>query len=179
MKKLYLLLPILFLIYWGCEDEKDTTPTEVTLWGVVYSVEDTDSLYLPYSGLTGEIPPEIGNLTNLTVLGLMSNQLSGEIPESICDLTNLTYLNLYYNQLTGSIPPEIGNLTNLTYLSLSNNQLTGNIPESICELTNLTWYSGFIIPTTPNSSIGNNQLCPPYPECIEDYVGVQDTSDCD
>ena len=34
MKKLYLLLPILFLIYWGCEDEQDTTPTEVTLWGV-------------------------------------------------------------------------------------------------------------------------------------------------
>ena len=23
MKKLYLLLPILFLIYWGCEDEKE------------------------------------------------------------------------------------------------------------------------------------------------------------
>ena len=55
MKKLYPLLPVLFLIYWGCED-KDTPPTEVTLWGEVYSVEDTDTLYLPYSGLTGEIP---------------------------------------------------------------------------------------------------------------------------
>ena len=27
-------------------------------------------------------------------------------------------------------------------------------------------------------SITNNQLCPPYPSCIEDYVGDQDTSDC-
>jgi hypothetical protein len=27
--------------------------------------------------------------------------------------------------------------------------------------------------------ISNNQLCPPYPSCIEDYVGEQDTSDCD
>jgi hypothetical protein len=27
-------------------------------------------------------------------------------------------------------------------------------------------------------NISNNQLCPPYPECIEDYVGVQDTSNC-
>ena len=35
MKKLYPLLSVLFLIYWGCED-KDTTPTEVTLWGEVY-----------------------------------------------------------------------------------------------------------------------------------------------
>ena len=33
MKKLYLLLPILFLIYWGCEepDDKDTTPPTVTI----------------------------------------------------------------------------------------------------------------------------------------------------
>ena len=30
MKKLYLLLPILFLIYWGCE-EQDTTPPTVTI----------------------------------------------------------------------------------------------------------------------------------------------------
>jgi len=97
------------------------TPTEVTLWGVVYSVEDTDSL------------------------------------------------NLYDNQLTGSIPPEIGNLTNLTYLDLTNNQLTGEIPESICNLVeNNCWFS-----------IHNNQLCPPYPSCVEDYVGNQDTSGCD
>ena len=26
MRKLYLLLPILFLIYWGCEDEKEDEP---------------------------------------------------------------------------------------------------------------------------------------------------------
>ena len=59
MKKLYLLLPILFLFYWSCEKtyelpswilptEEDTTPTEVTLWGEVYSVEDTDSLDLSF-----------------------------------------------------------------------------------------------------------------------------------
>jgi len=27
-------------------------------------------------------------------------------------------------------------------------------------------------------NISDNQLCPPYPSCIEDYVGEQDTSDC-
>ena len=144
MKKLYLLLPILFLIYWGCED---TTPTEVTLWGEVYSVENTTGLDLYNNQLTGSIPPEIGNLTNLT------------------------YLNLGDNQLTGSIPSEIGNLTNLTSLILSGNQLTGGIPENICDL-NIDW----------NNSdyfwISNNQLCPPYPSCIEDYVGVQDTTNC-
>ncbi len=34
--------------------------------------------------------------------------------------------------------------------------------------------------STGNSfNISNNQLCPPYPECIEDYVGYQDTSECE
>ena len=150
MKKLYPLLSVLFLIFWGCEEEQpeevDTHPTEVTLWGVVYSIEDTDTLYLPYSGLTGEIPSEIGNLTNLT------------------------YLNLRSNQLTGSIPSEIGNLINLTLLYLYENQLTGEIPESICDL-NINW-------SNLNFRIHNNQLCPPYPSCVEDYVGIQDTSDC-
>jgi len=103
-------------------------------------------LYLYFNELTGEIPPEIGNLTNLT------------------------YLYLSSNQLTGEIPPEIGNLTNLTSLILSGNQLTGGIPESICDL-NIDWSNYF--------NISNNQLCPPYPSCIEDYVGEQDTSDCD
>jgi len=139
MKKLYLLLPILFLIYWGCED---TTPTEVTLWGEVYSVEDTDTLNLESSGLTGSIPPEIGNLTNLEVLWLSDNQL------------------------TGSIPPEIGNLTNLIGLRLNDNQLTGIIPDEICNQGD------------SSPELEYNQLCPPYPSCIEDYVGVQDTTNC-
>ncbi len=26
--------------------------------------------------------------------------------------------------------------------------------------------------------IHNNQLCPPYPECIEEYVGYQDITAC-
>ena len=144
-----LLYPLLFisvLIYWGCED-KDTTPTEVTLWGVDYSVEETYTLDLSYNQLTGSILSEIGNLTNLEILYLSDNQL------------------------TGSIPSEIGNLDSLTYLYLSDNQLTGEIPESICDL-DIDWWveDGF--------NISNNQLCPPYPSCIEDYVGDQDTSNC-
>ena len=29
------------------------------------------------------------------------------------------------------------------------------------------------------SMIHNNQLCPPYPECIESFVGYQDTLECE
>ena len=167
----------------------------VYLWGEYYPL-NTTYLYLRDSGITGSIPPEIGNLTNLTYLNLQLNQLtgsippeignlinlesmsiswnqlSGSIPPEIGNLTNLTYLDLRNNQLTGSIPPEIGNLTNLIYLSLYYNQLTGEIPESICDL-NINWSS------SSSFRIYNNQLCPPYPTCVEDYVGEQDTSGCD
>ena len=61
-------------------------------------------------------------------------------------------------------------MSNLTTLLLQNNELSGEILETICDL-NVDW-------TSPNFKIYNNQLCPPYPECIEDYVGVQNTSNC-
>ena len=89
----------------------------------------------------------------------------------IGNLTNLERLILISNQLTGLIPSEIGNLTNLVWLGLSYNQLTGEIPESICDLNVEFSNSGHFL-------ISTNQLCPPYPPCIEDYVGYQDTSDC-
>jgi len=140
----------------------------VELWGDSYSIENTTTLSLQDNQLTGEIPPEIGSLTNLTHLYLQDNQLTGEIPPEIGNLTHLTGLLLYDNQLTGTIPTEIGNLTNLEVLYLSDNQLTGEIPESIC---NLVDNNCFIF-------IYNNQLCPPYPSCIEDNVQDQDTSNC-
>ena len=140
----------------------------VELWGDSYSIENTTTLSLQDNQLTGEIPPAIGSLTNLTHLYLQDNQLTGEIPPEIGNLTHLTGLLLYDNQLTGTIPTEIGNLTNLEVLYLSDNQLTGEIPESIC---NLVDNNCFIF-------IYNNQLCPPYPSCIEDNVQDQDTSNC-
>ena len=64
MRKIYPLLSVLFLIYWGCE-VYDTTPTEVTLLGKEYSIIHTTELNLINNQLTGSIPPEIDNLTNL------------------------------------------------------------------------------------------------------------------
>jgi len=42
----------------------------VELWGVCYSIANTTELGLHGSQLTGEIPSEIGQLTNLTYLQL-------------------------------------------------------------------------------------------------------------
>ena len=110
----------------------------VELWGECYSIENTAELDSSYIGLTGEIPPEIGNLINLGSLILKENQLSGEIIPEISYLTNLTQLDLGGNQLSGEIPPEIGSSTNLNILDLAGNQLTGTLPPEIGNLANLT-----------------------------------------
>ena len=96
------------------------------------------TLDLVQNQLSGVIPPELGNLANLTQLGLIDNQLSGTIPAELGNLANLTTLGLGSNQLSGVIPPELGTLSNLTWLALSQNQLSGSILSALGTLSNLT-----------------------------------------
>ena len=93
-------------------------------------------LVLSENQLTGSVPTWLGNLANLTVLSLGGNQLTGEIPTELGSLSNLTVLSLSDNQLTGEIPPELGDLANLEELYLSENQLTGCIPVGIAGVAN-------------------------------------------
>jgi len=89
-------------------------------------------------GWTGTIPPEMGDLSELTLLNFDENDVQGTIPSELGNLTNLTYLNLSTNSISGTIPPELGQLTNLVELILSANALTGDIPVGLGNLTNLT-----------------------------------------
>ena len=70
-------------------------------------------LHLSQNGLSGEIPPELGNLASLEGLDLHDNDLSGEIPPELGSLANLENLDLHENDLSGEIPPELGNLASL------------------------------------------------------------------
>jgi Leucine-rich repeat (LRR) protein len=158
----------------------------VELWGDCYNIENTTELIRSYSNNTTvgnippeigaltnltilklfingdgiEIPPEIGNLTNLEILSLGGNvYYSGSIPMEIWDLTNLRELRItsnYDTQLTGSIPSEIGNLINLEILSIGAG-ITGEIPPEIGNLTNLTFLSFYENQLTGSipSEIGN------------------------
>ena len=124
-------------------------------------------LELARKGLTGTIPEELANLTNLEKLALWENQLTGPIPAALGHLTMLNTLwlsnnrlsgaipsqwgaptgpspftalrelRLASNRLSGAIPPALGSLQELRYLSLGENQLSGSIPKELGNLTNL------------------------------------------
>ena len=95
------------------------------------------ALVLNFNGLSGEIPAELGSLSNLKELGLSINNLSGEIPAELSSLSNLEYLILYRNELSGEIPAELGSLSNLEHLVLTDNRLSGEIPAELGSLSNL------------------------------------------
>ncbi len=121
------------------DNENWTSDAPLGEWDGVSISDDgrVTGLFLNGNQLSGEIPPELGNLANLKRLDLYLNDLTGEIPPELGNLANLIELDLYYNQLNGEIPPELGNLANLTSLRLSENQLSGEMPPELGNLANL------------------------------------------
>ncbi|MEA3348992.1 MAG: sortase [Chloroflexota bacterium] len=126
----------------------DPNTSHCDWYGVTCSIGHVTRLYLYSNELSGNIPPELGNLSNLTRLYLGWNELSGSIPYELGNLSNLRGLYLDGNELSGSIPPELGNLSNLQSLDLGRNELSGSIPPELGNLTALEW----------GLDLGNNQL---------------------
>ena len=82
----------------------------------------------PLSEWYGVITDASGRVTELN---LDSNQLSGEIPAELGQLTNLDILALALNELSGEIPAELGQLSNLDRLTLIGNDLSGCVPDAL------------------------------------------------
>jgi internalin A len=116
--------------------------TTIELLALIDQAKQEQWTELDLSGqYLSELPPEIGELSELQVLKLGYNQKTRcnnyltALPETVAQLTNLRALDLGGNNL-GSLPVWIGQLTNLQSLDLSYNHLD-TLPESWSELTNL------------------------------------------
>ena len=145
-----------------------------------------ESLFFYQNQLNGNIPSELGNLSNLWHLYLQENQLTGSIPSTLSNLSHLRVFYLYDNQLTGSIPEEFGNLSNMKWMDFNNNRLTGSIPSTLGNLSNLATLLLNDNQLTGNipSSLGNlsnlvtlhlswNQLTGSIPEELGDLSDLQ------
>jgi Leucine-rich repeat (LRR) protein len=88
------------------------------------------------TGLSGELPTELGLLNSLTWLDLGYNFITNEIPTEIFSLKNLMWLALAENNLHGTLPMEMGAATQLVCLSLYGNAIQGKVPSGIYNLSN-------------------------------------------
>lgn len=100
---------------------------------------------LSVNRLEGELPSEIGDLTELTRLDLNENSaltttrgLFGSLPTEIGNLTNLTYLNLRDCSFSGELPDSFWSLTSLQDLNLGRNNFQGMLPADLGNLNSLT-----------------------------------------
>ncbi|KAJ4978939.1 hypothetical protein NE237_009719 [Protea cynaroides] len=119
-------------------------------------------LDLSDNAFSGEIPGNIGLLSNVQYLNMSRNSLVGGIPESIGELKTINVLDLSDNLLNGSIPSDIGGTVSLKELILEKNFLAGKIPIQIANCSSLT-----------SLILSRNNLSGPIPVAIANLTNLQ------
>ena len=192
----------------GGDWERDDSWLSGAPMGEWYGVETDDNgrvvgIDLRENSLSGQIPGELGGLTNLQWLFLnndafscqetpcratspTANRLTGTIPPELGQLTNLESLYLALNPLTGEIPSELAALGSLKRLGLWVSQLSGEIPSWLGDLDNLEIlslaannFSGPIpvelgnLTNLNNLELGVNQLTGPIPDSLGNLTGLE------
>ncbi|GAY66430.1 hypothetical protein CUMW_248700, partial [Citrus unshiu] len=135
------------------------------------------TIYLAGNKLNGSIPITLSKLQKLQGLGLQDNKLKGLIPEDICRLAKLYELNLGGNMLSGSIPACFSNLASLRTLSLGFNELT-SIPSTFWNLKDilyLNFSSNFFAGPLP-LKIGNLKVLIEIDFSMNNFSGVIPTT---
>jgi Leucine-rich repeat (LRR) protein len=118
-------------------------------------------LSIQHCSISNVIPDWIGNMEQLTNLGLGSNRLTGTIPSSIQKLTSLQALGLDNNVLSADLD-LFGPLTSLRYLYLDNNMIHGRLTSSLLsgwkELVELDISENYLTATLPPDLFAHEHL---------------------
>ncbi|KAL3370462.1 hypothetical protein AABB24_007485 [Solanum stoloniferum] len=104
----------------------------------ICQLTELQALYISYNNITEDIPRNIGCLSKLEKFYIGNNLIKGTIPTSLGNISTLQYLDCGENRIVGQIPPELGKLSNLRKLILAHNSnLNGQIPEAIFNISSL------------------------------------------
>ncbi|KAL7250506.1 hypothetical protein ACSBR1_012508 [Camellia fascicularis] len=132
------LLQFLYLQVNNLTSGSSSSSPELSFLTSLVNCKDLKELWIDQNPLHGILPTTIGNLSaSLEKFNAYSCGVKGNIPSEIGNISNLAFLNLKQNGLTGFIPSTIKALGKLQILDLSNNILQGSIPDDICQLKNM------------------------------------------
>ncbi|KAL9226855.1 hypothetical protein vseg_002620 [Gypsophila vaccaria] len=118
-------------------DNNTTTTTPCNWQGVKCSGRGNDvavtGLFLGSQNMTGQIPPSICDLKNMTTFDVSNNYIKGTFPTFLSKCTNLRALNLSQNYFVGALPNDINDRLPLTLqdFDISGNNFTDDIPSSL------------------------------------------------
>ncbi|XP_047266776.1 receptor kinase-like protein Xa21 [Capsicum annuum] len=112
-----------------CLDESWSPGTSICHWvGVTCGSRHLRRRFLNPSNmdLTGVIPSELGNLTFLVSLDLVSNNFHGNLPQEMAHLHRLKFLDLSFNSFSAEVPSWI------EFIAFTGNSLSGCLPNGLC-----------------------------------------------
>jgi len=87
--------------------------------GIDALADSLKELHLTYNRITGPMPDELFELTNLRVLSISENAITGTIDKRLGTLHHLREFYCYGNMVEGQIPEELGQLKQLQILTVS------------------------------------------------------------
>ncbi|GLT49214.1 hypothetical protein SLA2020_227890 [Shorea laevis] len=110
------------------EDEVEFTTKRFTYTYGANILQYMSAIDLSCNKLTGIIPPELGNMSEIQSLNLSHNNLTGPIPSTFSNLKQIESLDLSFNNLNAEIPSQLIELNSLEVFSVAHNNLSGIIP---------------------------------------------------
>jgi hypothetical protein len=162
--------------------EKDNLDASECDWTGVWCYDGVivHELLLNETGMRGQLPEELGMLTNVQWLVLWGNALTGTIPDAFSRLTDMRGLSVVGNLFTGTFPnflflpklsyldiswcqtlkvtltSEIAQAVNLVNLNMNNALISGGIPDELYRLSALETINleGTLLSGTLSTMIG-------------------------
>ncbi|KAJ8427169.1 hypothetical protein Cgig2_024701 [Carnegiea gigantea] len=114
------------------------------------------SISLNSKSLSGTLPPDLPQLSNLEILSIQNNFLSGTVP-ALANMSSLQEVYLDWNAFSGVGDPFLVGLPNLQTFSIENNPLsTWTIPLTLADSSGLQAFRA-----------GNTSLSGPIPDIFK------------
>ncbi|XP_076882753.1 pollen-specific leucine-rich repeat extensin-like protein 1 [Bidens hawaiensis] len=95
------------------------------------SISTVAGIDLNRGDIEGQLPPQLGLLTDLSMFHINTNKFSGNIPNTFSNLAILNEFDISNNQFAGTFPNVVLYMPKLKYLDIRFNNFQGLLPPQL------------------------------------------------